>query len=191
MNPMPWRSDSLVRRAILSTLGLIAFAVTPVALADPELLDEIALARDLICELRPSGITRNPSSRLNANRSGSGMEPGRGTSIRDLMVVIENVSIESGTARVITSAGIGGRPVRVYTGETGVHFVEDLQTSVKVTTLRSCTRWKDGDKGRHCIRYDAVNRWHFDTSVHRNPDQSFLRQESNSYSGWCEPWRME
>lgn len=187
MNPMSWQSDSLIRRAILSTIGLIAFAVTPVALADPELLVEIALARDLICELRPSGIARNPATRTNPSRPGLG----RGTSLRDLMVVIENVSIEKGTARIITSAGIGGRPVRVYTGETGVHFVEDLQTSVKVTTLQSCTRWKDGDKGRHCIRYDAVNRWHFDTSVHRNPDQSFLRQESNSYSGWCEPWRME
>lgn len=184
---MPWRSDSHIRKAILSAIGLTAFAMTPSALSATGLLDEIALARDLICELRPSGITRTPTNRLNPNRPGLG----RGTSLRDLMVVIENVSIENGTARIITSAGIGGRPVRVYTGETGVHFVEDLQTSVKVTTLQSCTRWKDGDKGRHCIRYDAVNRWHFDTSVHRNPDQSFLRQESNSYSGWCEPWRME
>jgi len=36
-----------------------------------------------------------------------------------------------------------------------------------------------------------VNRWHFDTSVHRNADQAFLRLSANSYTGWCEPWRME
>ena len=171
----------------MAAIGLSVLATTPIVLGATELLDEIASARDLICELRPSGIVRNPATRMNPNRPGSG----RSTSLRDLMVVIENVSIENGTARIVTSAGVGGRPVRVYTGETGVHFVEDLQTSVKVTTLQSCSRWKDGDKGRHCIRYDAVNRWHFDTSVHRNPDQSFLRQETNSFSGWCEPWRME
>ena len=93
--------------------------------------------------------------------------------------------------RMVTSATIGTRSLRVYSGDTGVHFVEDVNASVKVTSILSCMRWNTSSKGRQCVRYEAVNRWHFDNSVHRNADQSYLSVAENSYTGWCEPWRID
>jgi len=144
--------------------------LAPGAQSATPLMNEIIEARDLICELRTSGT------------------PARGRP-RNLMVFLENVEAER--ARLVSSATIGARPVRVYAGDTGVHFVEDVQSSVKVTSLLSCTRYKPNAKGQQCVRYEAVNRWHFDTSVHRNADGAYLRLAENSYTGWCEPWRID
>ena len=160
------------RRAISIFAALLLFV--PCADAASPLLKEIIAAHDLICEFHASDTLPGKS------RSGNP---------RSLMVFLENV--EAQRARLVSSATVGSRPVRVYSGDTGVHFVEDVQSSVKVTSLLSCTRWKDGAKGRQCVRYDAVNRWHFDTSVHRNADEAYLRLAENSYTGWCEPWRID
>lgn len=180
---MRWRpdplADPLVGAACLGWLGM----ALPLNLGAAELFNEIARARDLICEMRAPAASRTTASRGNAPRN--------------VMIVIENVAVDSPTARLVSSATVGARKVRVYSGDTGVHFVEDVEASVKVTTLQSCTRWNEvrrSDKnpgGRQCTRYEAVNRWHFDTSVHRNADQAFLRLSANSYTGWCEPWRMD
>ncbi len=175
---MRWPPDWLVGAACLGCIGM----VLPGSLAAAELLKEISRARDLICELRAP----------TAGRTGI-----QGNAPRNIMLVIEEVATDSPSARLVSSATVGARRVKVYSGDTGVHFVEDVESSVKVTTLMSCTRWNEtrrSDKnptGRQCTRYDAVNRWHFDTSVHRNADQAFLRLSANSYTGWCEPWRME
>ena len=150
----------------LAALLLLA----PWAQAASPLMAQVELARDLICDLRAA---------VDLPRK----EP------RRLMLYIENVKAPS--ARLVSSATVGSRPVRVYSGDTGVHFVEDVKASVKVTSLLNCDRWREGAKGRQCTRYEAVNRWHFDTTVHRNPDQAFLRLAENSYTGWCEPWRMD
>ena len=108
------------------------------------------------------------------------------------MVYIENVDAATHGARLVSSRTVGARPVQIYSGDTGVHFVEDVAASVKVTSLLSCQYWKNGPKGRKCLRYEAVNNWHFDTSVHRNADEAFLRlPASASYKGWCEPWRVD
>ena len=171
---MRWRPNPLVGAACLGCLGM----ALPLNLGAAELFNEIARARDLICEMRAP-----PTARTTAPRS--------------IMIVIEEVAMNSPSARLVSSATVGARRVKVYSGETGVHFVEDVESSVKVTTLQSCTRWNQtrrsdrNPSGRQCIRYEAVNRWHFDTSVHRNADQAFLRLSANSYTGWCEPWRME
>jgi len=81
--------------------------------------------------------------------------------------------------------------VQVYSGDTGVHFVENVASSVKVTSILSCEAWKNLPKGRKCVRYEAVSTWHFDNSVHRDADQAFLRLGTTSYRGTCEPWHME
>lgn len=175
---MRWRADPRIGAACLGSMAM----ALPVNLGAAELFKEITRARDLICELRAPA----------AGRTGT-----RANAPRNIMLVIEEVAADSPSARLVSSATVGARRVRVYSGDTGVHFVEDVEASVKVTTLMSCTRWNETRKseknpsGRQCTRYDAVNRWHFDTSVHRNADQAFLRLSANSYTGWCEPWRME
>ncbi len=151
---------------LIAALAMLA----PYAQANSPLLNEVVKARDLICEMRTSGT------------------PPRDTP-RNLMLFLENVEMQR--ARMVTSATIGTRPVRVYSGDTGVHFVEDVHASVKVTSILSCMRWNTSSKGRQCVRYEAVNRWHFDNSVHRNADQSYLSVAENSYTGWCEPWRID
>jgi len=171
---MRWRPNPLVGAACLGCLGM----ALPLNLGAAELFNEIARARDLICEMRAPPTTRT-------------------TAPRSIMIVIEEVAMNSPSARLVSSATVGARRVKVYSGDTGVHFVEDVESSVKVTTLQLCTRWKEtrrsdrNPSGSQCTRYEAVNRWHFDTSVHRNADQAFLRLSVNSYTGWCEPWRME
>lgn len=151
-----------------------ALLLAPCAQAASPLLTEIMEARDLICEFRVTAAQP---------RGGKGAAP------RKLMIFLESVQAQD--ARLVSSATVGSRPVRVYAGDTGVHFVEDVQSSVKVTSLLSCLNWKSKPGGRQCVRYDAVNRWHFDTSVHRNADQTYLRLAENSYTGWCEPWRID
>ncbi len=179
----PLARSARVARAVCA--GCIILAQPASSLASSELFKEIAKARDLICELHAPAPVRTRSRTV----AGSGTP--RANAPRNLMIVIENVATDSSSARLVSSATVGARQVHVYPGETGVHFVEDVESSVKVTTLMSCIRWGESRKGRQCTRYDAVNRWHFDTSVHRNPDQAFLRLAENSYTGWCEPWRMD
>jgi len=99
--------------------------------------------------------------------------------------------METGKARMVSTGTAGSRTVEVYTGDTGVHLVEDVASSVRVTSVLSCLAWKRSIDPAKCMRYEAVNRWHFDTSVRRNPDQSFLKLGENSWAGWCEPWRLD
>lgn len=102
--------------------------------------------------------------------------------------MIEQITRNRETARVITSHTIGSRRVRFYEGETGMHFVEDRQDSVVVTTLLQCEDWSFKRGRDFCTRYSAINAWHFDTSVHRNADRAFRKQPASSYRGTCEPW---
>ena len=164
--------------------GLIIGAVlglAPGAQGASLLFDQVVQARDLICELRADTGQGGPGT------------PGRGRrrAAAELMVFIENVNAATHEARLVSTGSVGARAVQIYAGDTGVHFVEDVSNSVKVTSLLSCQFWKNGPKGRKCLRYEAVNSWHFDTSVHRNADQAFQRLPTSSYKGWCEPWHMD
>ena len=76
----------------------------------------------------------------------------------------------------------------MYSGETGLHLVEDVNGSVVVTSLTACDA-REGSSTR-CIRYSAINAWHFDRTVHRDPDAAFRRLPGTSYSGHCEAWHM-
>jgi hypothetical protein len=89
----------------------------------------------------------------------------------DMLMVIENIQADPDTARVTDSQTAGRRKLRRYVGETGVHFVEDRDGSVSVTTILAC----------------EDNSWLFGVNVQRDPDEA-IRRAPVSYRGACEPW---
>lgn len=134
-------------------------------------LAEFSRTGDLICDMRISG---------------SAAPDGRPRS--DLMLIVDEVGAKAGKARVISSRNIGGRSVSVYSGETGVHLVEDVNDSVRVVTLLGCELRA---RGGRCLRYSAVMAWHFDRGVHVNPDTAFRKLPGTSYAGTCDAWKMD
>ena len=161
-------------------LGLLAaWLCVPSASAAP-VLDQLALARDVICSFRKSGPVPIP--------------PPLQTTDDDLMVIIEGIGVDQGTANVTSSRTVGPRPARVYASDASngrVHIVEDVNDSVLVTTVLDCETWKTSGEPRKCMRFAAVIAWHFDRSVHKNPDRAFLALPGSSYRGHCEPWNLE
>ena len=165
-----------MRRRIHSAALLLAvWLCAPLACA--AVLDDLAVARDLICSFRKSGPVPVP--------------PPTQTRDDDLMVIIEGIGVDPGTANVTSSRAIGPKPARVYASDTRVHIVEDVNDSVIVTTVLDCENRKSGGEPRKCMRFAAVIAWHFDRSVHKNPDRTFLALPGSSYTGHCEPWNME
>lgn len=140
-------------------------------------LEDLALARDVICSFRKSGPTPVP--------------PPLQTRDDDLMVVIEGIGVDPGTAYVTSSRAVGAKPAHVYASDTRVHIVEDVNDSVMVTTVLDCENRKTGGELRKCMRFPAVIAWHFDRSVHKHPDRTFLALPGSSYAGHCEPWNLE
>jgi hypothetical protein len=154
---------------------IVSLCLLPYAMAtgagEPVTPADFSRTGDLICDMH---VSSRP--------------PGGGAPRTDLMLIFDEVNSKPGTARVISSDHAGGRRVRIYSGETGVHLVEDINGSVVVTTLLGC-ELRSG-KGR-CLRYAAVMAWHFDTSVYLNPDLAFRRLPVTSFSGTCEAWKMD
>ena len=107
-----------------------------------------------------------------------------------MFMALEAVSRTERSARSTSTGKVGARALKIYEGEAGLHFVEDRDASVEVTTLLACSLWKRKGGRLLCTRYDAVNAWHFDASVHRDPDRAFHRVGASSYRGTCEPWQM-
>ena len=165
-----------MRSRVPNALLLASWLCAPGAAAAP-MLDQLVLARDVICSFHKSG----PSSLVDR-------APQRAD---DLMVIIEGIGVDPGSASVISSRSVGPKPARVYAPDTRVHFVEDVNDSVIVTTMLDCETWNDRGEARRCTRYGAVVTWHFDRSVHVDPDRSFLALPGNSYAGHCEPWNLE
>ncbi len=147
-------------------------AASPVHSQEPPSLGMADLQRtgDLICDLYKSGPY--------ARRSRS----------PDMLLIFDRVGVVAGTARVFSSRKVGAQPVRIYAGATGLHFVQDLNGSVIVTTLLGCNQRSAAGR---CTRYSTVNAWHFDERVHRHPDIVFRQLPGTSYSGACEAWYME
>jgi hypothetical protein len=137
---------------------------------------DVARTGDMICELNASG----------SRRAGETAPSGRRGS--DLLMIFDGLGTGSGIGRVVSSRSVGAREVRMYSSETGLHLVEDVNGSVVVTSLLGCEA-HEGSSNR-CIRYTAVNAWHFDQTVHRDPDSAFRRLPGTSYSGHCEAWYM-
>jgi hypothetical protein len=159
-----------------SALLLTAWLCAPLATA-ATVIEDLALARDLICSFRKSGPVPVP--------------PSMQTRDDDLMLIIEGIGVDPQTANVTSSRTVGPKPARVYASDARVHIVEDLNESVMVTTVLDCDTWKTGSEPRKCVRFAAVIAWHFDRSVHKNPDRTFLALPGSSYAGHCEPWNLE
>jgi hypothetical protein len=157
-------------------------AVLLTALAAPaaghDALDDLIEARDLICEFNITGVPRSLLRRM--------VEGER----FDMLLVIEAIDPASGKARAVSSKQTGAKSLRYYRTRSAVHFVQDVASSVVVTTVNGCEQW--GRKGEEelCVRYRALNSWHFDTSVHRDPDKAFGKLGTSSYYGSCEPWYL-
>jgi len=160
-------------------LLLAAWLCAPLACA-ATVFEDLVLARDLICSFRKSGPVPVP--------------PPLQTRDDDLMVIIEGIGVEQGTANVTSSRAVGPRPARVYASDASdgrVHIVEDVHDSVIVTTVLDCETWKTSGETRKCTRFAAVVAWHFDRAVHTNPDRTFLGLPGSSFTGHCEPWHLE
>jgi hypothetical protein len=139
-------------------------------------LEQLIEARDLVCDFYNVSDWATAEARF-ALRDRA-----------DMLMVIENIRSDPETARVIHSRATGKRDLKRYVGETGVHFVEDQHDSVVVTTLLACEDWKQKSGRGVCARYSAQNAWHFDKSVHLDPDKAFRNLAGSSYRGVCEPW---
>jgi hypothetical protein len=152
-------------------VALAALLAAP-ALAQerPVTIADLFGSGDLICDLYKSGA--------GARRARS----------PDMLLIFDRVGRTPGAARMISSRGVGARQVKIYSGATGVHLVQDLTGSVVVTSLVGCD--SRSPAGR-CLRYSTVNAWHFDQRVHRHPDEVFRRLPGTSYSGSCEAWYMD
>jgi hypothetical protein len=152
------------------------------ALAAPgsahDALDDLIEARDLICEFHITGMPRSLLRHL--------VEGER----FDMLMVIESIDPATGKARSVSSRQIGAKSLRYYHTGKAVHFVQDLESSVVVTTVTGCEHWRRKGEQALCVRYSALNSWHFDTSVHRDPDKVFNRLGTSSYHGSCEPWHL-
>ena len=159
-------------RLVAAGFALLAAAPAQAAVAVEQLVE----AHDLVCEFYRTEDWATVAARLAlGDRS-------------DMLMVIENIGRDPASARVISSRAAGQRSLRRYAGDTGVHFVEDRAESVVVTTLLGCEDWKRKRGREVCVRYSALNSWHFDTSVHADADRAFRRLGASSYRGVCEPW---
>lgn len=168
-----------MRQRVHSASLLAAWLCASLATAAP-VIEDLAIARDLICSFRKSGPVPVPAPLQ--------------TRDDDLMVIIEGIGVDAGTANVTSSRTVGPRPARVYASDAPdgrVHIVEDVNDSVRVTTVLECERRKNGGQTGKCVRFAAVVAWHFDRSVHKNPDRAFLALPGSSYTGHCEPWNLE
>jgi hypothetical protein len=157
---------------------VIAAGVVSAHAARPLPLDQVYEAKELVCDFYRADSVGETMAWL-------GVPPRA-----DLFMVLEDIRREALSASAITSRKVGARPVKLVEGEAGLHFIEDRASSVVVTTLVACSRWKRKGGRNLCTRYDALNAWHFDRSVYQNPDRAFERLGTSSYRGTCEPWKM-
>lgn len=164
--------------ALNPAVFLAAFAAAGPAFADGA-LDDLIDAKDLICEFHNTGVPRSLLRGLAGNEH------------IDMLLVIEAIDPGSGRARAVSSRQTGAKSLRYYKTGSAVHFVQDIASSVVVTTVTGCEKWGRKGAERLCVRYRALNSWHFDTSVHRDPDRAFARLGTSSYYGSCEPWYLD
>jgi hypothetical protein len=157
---------------------LLAALSAPGALRAANALDDLIDAKDVICEFHNTGV---PASMLRNLVEGDHY---------DMLLVIEAINRTENRARATSSKRVGTKGVRLYKTGKLIHFVQDLSESVVVTTITGCEKWGRKMGQRQCVRYKAFNSWHFDTTVHRDPDRSFENLKTSSYYGTCEPWYL-
>jgi hypothetical protein len=166
----------MTRRLAVTVLLAALSAAGPLRAGNA--LDDLIDAKDLICEFHNTGA---PTSMLRNLVEGERY---------DMLLVIEAINRTENRARATSSKRVGTKGVRLYKTGKLVHFVQDLSESVVVTTVTGCEKWGRKAGQRVCMRYKAFNSWHFDTTVHRDPDRSFENLNTSSYHGACEPWYL-
>ena len=166
-----------MRNRLDAAVVLAALVASGSALAR-DALDELIEARDLICEFHS---TSAPRSLLRSVVEGERF---------DMLLVIEAIDPSSGRARAVSSKQTGAQSLRYYKTGSAVHFVQDVASSVVVTTVTGCEKWGRKYEEARCMRYRAFNTWHFDASVHHDPDKAFSKLSTSSYYGSCEPWYL-
>jgi hypothetical protein len=159
-----------VKRAIL----LLALVVPPAAARD---LGDALKAGDLVCE-----FSHGYRQSLIAGLAG---EPGTS----DLLLVYESVRPDE--AQVVSTQSPGRRTVAVRRTPGGIHFIERVGPSVRMTSLTRCEHsvWKAG--AETCVRFAAQHAWHFDALAAAEPDRALARLPSGAARGGCEPWRLD
>lgn len=159
-----------MRRAFL----LLALAAPSAAAQD---LGDALKAGDLICE-----FSHGYRQSLVAELAG---EP----RTADLLLVYEAVGPDQ--AQVVSTQSPGRRTVAVRSTPGGVHFIERVGPSVRMTSLTGCERsaWKGG--AETCVRFAAQHAWHFDALAAVDPDRALERLPGGAARGGCEPWRLD
>jgi hypothetical protein len=172
------RRESARMTRLFAATALLAVLSAAGPLRAENALDDLIDAKDVICEFHNTGA---PTSMLRSLVDGERY---------DMLLVIEAINRAENRARATSSKSVGTKGVRLYRTGKLVHFVQDLSESVVVTTVTGCEKWGRKAGQRLCVRYKAFNSWHFDTSVHRDPDRSFENLNTSSYYGACEPWYL-
>jgi len=96
-------------------------------------------------------------------------------------------ALRSRSAEVLSTRYPGRRAIQVREGAAGLHLIETVGASVRVTTLTGCLNPEE----QPCSRFAAVHAWHFDARVYSDPDAAFARLPSGAATGACEPWRID
>ena len=159
-----------MKRAIL----LLALVAPPAAARG---LGDALTAGDLICE-----FSHGYRQGLIAELAG---EP----RTSDLLLVYESVRPDA--AQVVSTQSPGRRSVTVRRTPGGIHFIEQVGASVRMTSLTRCERsaWKAG--AQTCVRFGAQHAWHFDELAAVDPDRALARLPSGAARGGCEPWQAD
>jgi len=144
----------------------------------PEGVEDAMRAGDLICEFN-SGYTR-----MTLADAMHGRPPA------ELLLVYEAIDPLTGRAHVVSTRSPGRKTVSARKTDLAVHLIENVNASVMVTTLTKCEGWRVKNGVETCVRFAARHAWHFDTTVHKDPDASFERQPRGAYSGFCEYWNV-
>jgi hypothetical protein len=159
-----------VKRALL----VLALLAQPAAAGD---VADALRAGDLICE-----FSHGYRQSLVAELAG---EPRRS----DLLLVYEGVLPER--AQLVSTQSPGRRTVAVRSTPGGVHFIEQVGPSVRMTSLTRCERSKPKNGAETCVRFTAQHAWHFDALAAADPDRALERLPSGAARGRCEPWLVD
>lgn len=159
-----------MRHALL----LVGLAAAPAAAQD---VGDALKVGDLICEFS------------NGYRHGLLADLAGEPRAADLLMVYE--SVQPDAAQVVSTQAPGRRSVTVRSTLRGVHFIERVGPSVRMTTLTGCEhrKWKNG--AQTCVRFSAEHAWIIDTLAALDPDGALAQLPSGAAKGRCEPWQVD
>jgi hypothetical protein len=89
-----------------------------------------------------------------------------------------------GHVRSIDTRRTGAHEVQVVRGKKYLHFIERSAGMFVVTTVYACL--EHDARSDTCINYGAVNAWHFDARVLRDPDAVYEELQASAEPGFCD-----